>query len=719
MPRVKRRQKGRDTYALTFYQVMALMVGWRDPLKYPFIPQYQLGYNSREELKAAWELHRDNLRICQWREVNDPDYRPGRRPWAWWEFDSPELRNRKLSQAEQLAKMKVLEPHEILEVERARRRKANRPFDVPEPEGGFAPLPEAQPLAPDVLEMCKRATEKVKRQPWFKWVARPNGLLSPADADAVLNHGCTMDLERGFFVCDFLETFCKQCEGEWEGQFLELMNWQVRDLLLPLFAWVTPEGVRRFTDGSVWISKKQGKSTTCAGLECYGACGDGEGGPRVFSAAVTKEQADIVHGWAANMIHKSPELSRLLEVKDSKKEIHFVGESSFVIKALAAEANSNEGKHIFMLFLDELHAWVDAKFFGALIHGNAARRQPLTLSISTSGDDLDSLGGKRYLYTKRIIVGELANYSYFALIYEAPPTLDYEDPRVFMNPEVWRMANPSLGITTSYRNFYDALLKARSNPKDWADFLRYRLNQWVGAGTPYLSMGAWYDCGAEEFSEKKFDGEVGFTGLDMSISDDTSSLVHCFPIDKLYYFLWRCWVPEETVRAKFKEGDTKWQQWVDAGLLIQVPGFKIDHEIIFDQFRADAQLFALRELAFDKFKADWLTKKIEDSGVPVVEFNQNAGSYDFATKEFKSLCDDKRLRVGKSSIVSFQASSLSVKTNFNNQDMPLRRAGDRKFKIDLMVAAIMALDRALRHVDETSIYEDKTQVNPFPTEKKS
>lgn len=711
MPRVKRKNKSRNIRALTFYQVMALVVGWRDPLEYPFIPDYQLGYRTLKELKEAWELHRDNPRICQWLNPDDFEYRPGRRPYAWWRFESKEPRDYRISQEVQLEQLGELTEREKLELARSRKRKEQKEFIVPEPEGGFLPLPDPEPFSPDVQALREKATELVKNEDWFSWVAQPDGLLSPADADAVLNHGCRLDLERAFFACDFIETFCKQSEGEWEGQFIELMNWQKFDFLVPLFGWVTPDNIRRFSSASVWISKKQGKSTTCAGLECYGAVGDGEGGPKIFSAAVTKEQADIVHSWAAKMVQASPELRAILVPKDSKREIHIkdyrTSVESFVIKALAADANSNEGKHIFFLILDELHAWVDAAFFGALIHGNAARRQPLTISVSTAGEELDSLGGKRYLYTKNLIAGKLFNYSFFGLIYEAPVGLDYNNPQIYLNPKLWKLANPSLGITTSYRGFYDALLQALNNPKDWADFLRYRFNQWCGAGVPYLPMGDWYACGEETFEESFLHGRECYTGLDMSISDDTSALVHIFPVDELLYFIWRCWIPEDTISARFKEGDTKWKTWADSGLLIPASGAKIDHEIIFEQFRVDSQMFNIKEVAFDKYKADWLSAKIQDTGVQVVEFFQSPAAYDFATKEFKSLIQAKRLRLGRNAAVDYQAGNLSVKTTYKNEVMPVKRAGERTFKIDLMVAAIMALDRVLRHVDEVSEYESK------------
>lgn len=89
--------------------------------------------------------------------------------------------------------------------------------------------------------------------PW--WVR------SVADVEAVL-HGCTFDPSKGVYVLKFLKHLVL-ADDEWAGKPLKLIDWEIYDLLMPLYSWRNPEGLRRFTKGSIWTPKKQGKALDC------------------------------------------------------------------------------------------------------------------------------------------------------------------------------------------------------------------------------------------------------------------------------------------------------------------------------------------------------------------------------------------------------------------------------------------------------------------------
>ena len=58
--------------------------------------------------------------------------------------------------------------------------------------------------------------------------------------------GCVVKPELGEHVVAFCEGYCRLSEGQWYGKSVVLMPWQKDELIMPLFAWVRPDGSRRF-----------------------------------------------------------------------------------------------------------------------------------------------------------------------------------------------------------------------------------------------------------------------------------------------------------------------------------------------------------------------------------------------------------------------------------------------------------------------------------------
>jgi len=92
-----------------------------------------------------------------------------------------------------------------------------------------------------------------------------------------------------------------------------------------------------------------------AGIGLYLLVADGERGAEVYGAAVDREQASIIYREAAAMVRASPELSRILEVVESRKTIALPAYASFY-RVLSADGFRAEGLNIHGLLYDELHA---------------------------------------------------------------------------------------------------------------------------------------------------------------------------------------------------------------------------------------------------------------------------------------------------------------------------------------------------------------------------
>ena len=124
--------------------------------------------------------------------------------------------------------------------------------------------------------------------------------------------GMRFDVERGEFVCNWIENYCCLYEGAQAGQPLTLLPWQ-REFVMRLFGWVRysdewGEWIRRFTKASLWAAKKNGKTPFIAAIGLYLLAGDGEQGQKVYSAAKNGEQAKLAQQHATAMVEQSPAL---------------------------------------------------------------------------------------------------------------------------------------------------------------------------------------------------------------------------------------------------------------------------------------------------------------------------------------------------------------------------------------------------------------------------
>jgi phage terminase large subunit-like protein len=271
-------------------------------------------------------------------------------------------------------------------------------------------------------------------------------------------------------VVHFFENILRHSKGQNAGKPFKLLPWQ-HHVMRELFGRLNPDGTRQHRVGYIELPKKQGKSTTLAGLALYLTGFDGEKGSECYGAASDREQAGIIYREAASMVRASPALSKYFEVIDSRKTIVHKASNSFY-RVLSADAFRAEGLNIHALLFDELHAQRDRRLWDALRYGGAARRQPLILSITTAGYDRKSICWEQHAYAERCIADPTVDPAFFGCIYAAPPDAGTNDS--WKTEKVWRQANPSLGETITLESFAADAREAEQSPSKLNSFLRYR-----------------------------------------------------------------------------------------------------------------------------------------------------------------------------------------------------------------------------------------------------
>lgn len=519
-----------------------------------------------------------------------------------------------------------------------------------------------------------------------KWIR------STADEMAV-KAGCYFDERAAAHVVEFFRKYLRHSKGKWAGKPFELIPWQCDDVIYPLFGWMREDKTRRYRKSFIEIPKKNGKSTIAAGIGLYLLVADGEAGAEVFSAAADRDQASIVHGEAIHMVEASEALQSVLRINQTTKTITFEKTKS-MYRALSSEAESKEGLNASGIIVDELHVWYGRKLWDALKYAGRARSQPLTFVITTAGDDPLSVCREQYDYAKGVLAGTVNDDRFFAYIREAQPNDDW------MDPDVWKKANPSLGITINEADFAADMLEASKTPTTQASAKRYSLNLWATATNPWLRIEDWNRC-EEPYTADMLEGMTCHAGLDLAKTRDMTALVLIFRHEetRILRLLPFFWLPEAAVHDPDKPEE--YRVWAREGLLEVTPGNVCDYTFITRRLVELKERFDIRELAFDPYNAEQLTQELEsEHDLKRIAFPQTIQHFTEPTKEFERLILSRGLRHNGNPILTWQAGNVSVRTDANGNIRPVKPPQGDPRKIDGIVAAIMGLARSMLDVEE-------------------
>ena len=481
-------------------------------------------------------------------------------------------------------------------------------------------------------------------------------------------------------VVAFFEKVLRHSKGQNAGKPFILLPWQ-HHVLRELFGRLNLDGTRQHRIGYIELPKKQGKSTTLAGIALYMTAFDSEPGAEVYGAAADREQAGIIYREAASMVRSSPALSKHLEVIDSRKTIVHKASNSFY-RVLSADAFRAEGLNIHALLFDELHAQRDRRLWDALRYGGAARRQPLLLSITTAGYDRKSICWEQHAYAERCIADPTVDPAFFGCIYAAGQDDDWRAP------ETWHKANPSLGQTITVESFAADAREAEQSPSKLNAFLRYRLNVWTTQDVRFLSPDSWAKCGGP--LRDKLEERQWYGGLDLASTTDLSALVLVSQdedgtFDVMPFF----WVPEANASERTLRDKVDYLGWIRDGHIRATDGNVTDYDVIRRDIVELSKQFDIRQVGIDRWNATQLATQLQGEGIDVVGFGQGYGSMSSPTKQLESLVLGDKIRHAGHPVLSWMAANVAVQSDHQGNIKPSKQKSTER--IDGMVALVMAL----------------------------
>lgn len=515
--------------------------------------------------------------------------------------------------------------------------------------------------------------------------------------------GFWFDQTAGDYAVRWFEKYCRHHKGEWAGRPLLLERWQ-KWILSRIFGWKRPDGTRRFRKAWIELPRKNGKTQIGGGTGLFLLVGDNEPGAEVYTTATAKEQALICHEAARGMVRVSPKLAEVVHVPKSKHANIVCDRLGSKMQILSSDYGTLDGLSPHGDIRDEVHAWTDHELAAVLNTAMGARRQPLTLEITTAGTyDAEGVGWQHHEYATQVIEGDFEDDRLFVYI----AAIDEKDDP--WDPASWSKANPNLGVSLKMDFIAEQATEARRRPTLANDFLRLHCNRWVQQVTRWLNVDAWRECGDEALDERALRESVCFGGLDLSRTTDLTAFVLIFELpNDVIALLPTFWLPEAKLEEEQqKKGQGRYRDWAERGFIQTTPGNVVDYNFVRRTINEQAAKFPkLREIGFDPYNAVQMATDLISDGLPMVEVRQGPPSLSEACKYFEGRILERKVRHAGHPVLGWCVGNAVARKDANDNIAPDKKRA--KEKIDGVSATVTGLARFVRAlVGPRNPYEDR------------
>lgn len=512
------------------------------------------------------------------------------------------------------------------------------------------------------------------------------------------------DKENAEKICKFLELL-PHTKGEWayKKQLIELEPWQIF-CFANIFGWKKKKDKkRRFREAYIFVPRKNGKSIIAAGVGLYCFALDDDFGAEVYCGATTERQAWEVFRPAKQMLQKTPLLTEHKGISVNAKTLSIAEDGARFEPVIA---KPGDGASPSCWILDEYHEHDTPDQYDTALTGMGSRKQPLMLIITTAGFNIEGPCYQKHQEAIEMLQGTVPNDELFAAVY----TVDSADD--WANPESLEMANPNMGISVYKEYLESQQAKAVRDASFQNTFKTKHLNVWVAARSAFFNLETWNKCADETLDTEEFIGQECIIGADLAGKLDLNAKIRLFWRDidgKRHYYCMepQFYIPEDTVyHSDNKVIASKYQKWVNMGVLNATQGAEVDFREILEDIKADNQETPVLVTAVDPYGATNLTHQLDDEGLTPVTVQQSYQGMSDGMKELQAAIESGRFHHDGHPIMTWCIGNVTGKYIPGSDDVVRPTKENADSKIDGAVALIMAIGQALlMESPEQSIYE--------------
>ena len=470
----------------------------------------------------------------------------------------------------------------------------------------------------------------------------------------------------------FIESFCHHAEGELAPQLLRLELWQ-KAFISVVFGILDKDGQRQFREIFLVVGRKNGKSLMLSAIGEYCAFADGEYGGRLYFTAPKMEQAGQCFDAFVETVKKEPVLVK--RAKKRRTDV-YIEQTNTTIKPLAFSAKKSDGLNVSLGVCDEIASWPSSgglRFYEVLKSSQGARKQPLLISISSSGYENEGPYDELFKRATRLLKGDSRESRFFPLMYTIDDVSKWDD----INE--WQKSNPNLGVSVTADYLLEELAIAEGSLSKKAEFITKYCNikqnssqAWLNAvdvekaytGTPIIP--------------EQYRDHYAICGIDLSRTTDLSAVMFLVEKDGIINIFGEFYLPAEKLSEASARDNLPYEIYVQKGFLKLSGDNVIDYHDCeeFVQRMIQAHVYPLRAM-YDRYSAQYLVKALEAGGVVTDDCFQGYNMTP-AISEFEGMIKDGRVNIGNNDL---------LKVHLLNAALQMERQTERKKLVKYSVNA--------------------------------
>jgi len=305
-----------------------------------------------------------------------------------------------------------------------------------------------------------------------------------------------------------IEKTLKHKQGEdLEGKSLRgtpflLQSWQKFIIYNLVGIKLKDTDIIKYHEALIYIPRKNGK-TSFAGALAWGlSLLYRKSGSNIYIASAAMLQSVQSFDFLAYNVKEMGEWEKdggSIKINDSFNNHTMTAtfdEGSFMVRALAANPDTQDSLNCNIAICDEIHAFKQPKQYNLFKEAMKAYTNKLLIGISTAGDNEQAFLGQRIKYCEKVLNGTIKDEQYFIFMCRAEadaPDFDYTDAKEH------EKANPSYGITIRPAEIMNDALQAQNDPQQRKDFFAKSLNIYTNG------IKAYFDINEFRKSDAKYD----------------------------------------------------------------------------------------------------------------------------------------------------------------------------------------------------------------------
>ncbi len=451
-------------------------------------------------------------------------------------------------------------------------------------------------------------------------------------------------------------------------------------------------GRRLIRTAYIFVPRKFSKTTSAASLAVYDML-FGDSNAQAYVGANSYNQAKICFDEIRAIMRGIDPGERHFRVNREKISFLDKGKDSF-IECLTANAKTKDGLNASLVIMDEYSQARNtagkngADLKNVLTSSMGARKEPLTVIITTASEVVDGPFAHELDGVKRVLRGEEENDTIFASLF-MPDADDRED-----DPKTWAKVQPHLGVTVQADFYEKEYQQAKLSAENMMAFRTKMLNVFaVNEDKSWFSYDKVQELmGDFDINRVKNHPECA-VAFDLSVHDDFSAVSYTLysKETKRFYAHTDYYFPEGSLPGHPNE--QLYREWHAAGWLRLCKGNRIDVQQIAGDILERSEQVRIIRIGYDAWKSQELVNILSSIGAKGVltPFSQTYGNFNLPVEALEMLAyaDPPGITINRNPINAFCLLNCVIDTDRLENKKPMKISRYRK--IDGAITLLMTI----------------------------